>query len=142
MAFRNRPRTPFSKEDRQKDYQLFTDFIGKMIISCDITLFDIVYLSYNATHLLRPIWSLWAWSYRTFGSTLTFYYVIKIFWDTGHMRSHQSSLYMIRNILAKFYVNWVIISADMGIRHFCLIPPPPKEGIRLSKTPALIGLTC
>ena len=36
---------------------------------------------------------------------------------------------------AKFYINWVIISADMGVGHFC-----PKGGIGVSKTPALIGL--
>ena len=84
-------------------------------ISCDITLFYNIYLNYNNLHFMRAIWSLLAWSYARI--VFTFDDITNIVWVTWHKRRNQSSLYMIRNILAKFYVNWVIISTDTGVRH-------------------------
>ena len=42
-----------------KKITIFTNFIGKVIISFDITLFDNIYLNHNSLHFLYTIWNLW-----------------------------------------------------------------------------------
>ena len=58
FIFENCPATPPQK----KEYFL-TNFIGKVIISFDITLFDNIYLNHNVLHFLSTIWNIWALIY-------------------------------------------------------------------------------
>ena len=72
-----------------KRITFFINFIGKVITSFDISLFDNIYLNYNALHFLCTIWNLWALLYvqSHFHHILIIDGVIKFLSHVSHVTS-------------------------------------------------------